>query len=524
MRNRVLIGVTAALFSTATSAFAEHLEPNEDEAAILEVATWYWILCGTGGLEEDAQDDSAEADTLIEHIIQGLAERFREITETQISKHVQLQMADDHEHIRALFASVSDEEFGITIKPSALKIAYPSDYEGGVQRSGTVDCMTGLSEEEFQELRDNWGVFQLRSTQIDSLPFPIAWMRFDIAFTPEEVPYTDAIESSSQLFRQRRWLSLVKRGKWVIADDFRGAIPPASDDDSIFQTITTMQFKAAAELEDIAFVYGYEGATAVALPDGSNALKTYLKEFSLARPVDMPRHFAPPEDERMRNRAIELVQPNIGDSYCVVFTNPATAETLSFANIGFMPDGGGGVSGFVGILENPEEPVQNEWLRPIGIALHREECDFETDELSIPENARESLKTFAKDELLADRLNRVTPFYIDRPNRMGALLNLTFADRDVLIGAFQNEHGAWTPIPFPTPVVPDANGFVLENPDGANDVAPYDSAVYVMPDVDHNGANELFIQSTVSFLFTLTFNEAGTPNGFKIVNSAYVGP
>lgn len=519
MRNRFWISFSAALLSASACAFAEPLEPTEDEAAILEAVTWYWILCGSGGIGEDVQNDSAEPDTLMDHFSRGFEEYIRNFTETHISKHVRSQMANDHEHIRALFGSPRDEEFGITIKPSALKIAYPANYDGGALRNGTIDCMTGLTEEESQEMRDTWGVFELRSTQIESLPFPVAWMRFDFAFTPEEFPYTNPIESSPQVFRQRRWLSLVKRGKWKITDDFRGAIPPAAKNDEIFQPITIAQNARPSKLERLNWVYESEGVVAVELPGGREALEKYFNETNTPHPVAPPQHFKLPPNHPMNERALALVKPNLGDSYCVIPAGRTEVESLSLTGAG-----NGGVTGFVGILEEPAEPVESKWFRPIGIALQHEDCEFETEELSIPEDAHDSLKTFARDELLADRLNRVVPFYIDRPNRLGALLNLTFADRDVLIGAFQNAEGAWKSIPFPAPVVPDPNGFVLENPEGENDVAPHDSAVYMMPDIDHNGTNEIFIQSTVSFLFTLTFNETGAPNGFKTVNSAYVGP
>ncbi len=297
----------------------------------------------------------------------------------------------------------------------------------------------------------------------------------------------------------------------------------AAEDTTVYSDTTVIQNANASSLADLRFVHNHAGIITVSLPDGDTAYQSFAKEFGLG-PWPTLDYFRPMPDEKHRARAIEMVDAEIDDSYCVIAGTMSQVHRLKLVDFACMPDGGGGVSGFIGVLERPDEPLESVPYRPIGLALQRERCEFATEELSFSTAFRAGLESYVNQQLRPEVLLRAYPFCIAGPDMLGALLHVQFGEREILVAAYRDAEGVFKPIQMPTPVVPDQHGLVLENPSGENDVAPHDSKVRVMPDVDRNGTSEVFIQSQVSFVLTLEKNERGMPTRFATVMQSYIGP
>lgn len=232
----------------------------------------------------------------------------------------------------------------------------------------------------------------------------------------------------------------------------------------------------------------------------------------------------PPNDQEYVFRNIPEAR---GQKYSVLFYESSHCETRTLSGLTLYPTGDGGFRGFLGVLDGraPEPKlIGDDYL--VGLAFN---SDTPAKARRMPageidESRRAAIARFVRRRLCAvdlalldqsvqsPKFREWVEIFVEYPTLRATLVVVEFTkleferERHIkyLFCVLEQAEG-FALIPFTqSPRHAFDAGLYYQDDGGQTDVTPVCSELFVLPDIDGNGAHELLVVSTISQLFQLT--------------------
>lgn len=239
-----------------------------------------------------------------------------------------------------------------------------------------------------------------------------------------------------------------------------------------------------------------------------------------------------------------------GQRYCLFFPDRLELGLFRLEGIALKPTGDGGLYGFWGRLKHVagadfrEAGPADYCGQPLAFPCHtlRGHARPMHKEIADPNSFSALLPTISEhSELEAPLILKCTEFYLKYPSEKGYLVHVQGDKIDgdsryqqTVLYCLAKIGAGFQLVPFPDDGMTGSEkdgGWLLdmakEGP--SYDLTPYDSKVYVLPDMDGDGGCEIYVVSTVSSVFRVvqegySYKTKEWHHRIKLVTETYFGP
>jgi len=299
-------------------------------------------------------------------------------------------------------------------------------------------------------------------------------------------------------------------------------------------------FAPKTDLENVRFVIADAGAYRVELAsDQETLLQAFLRRFR-SEVIDRPWLADPTLTQEEENWLFDRIPERPDDPFAVLIPDQRAAGRATLNHLTFSPTGDGGYRGLMGILSldtQTRQAIGETQLseRNLCVVALAYPCDTKPTFLpmlcaGVTQEGREERDklsaffaglTFDETPELVD----VQGLFVEYPTTPGLICTLKVGSKRYL-SCLKKHAEDYTPVPFSAPYAfspfsDSPNGLLLfEEPEGETDTSLFDSAYFILPDVDGNACPEILVRSTISMLYAIE-REPGTAKNYKIVLKKY---
>lgn len=152
--------------------------------------------------------------------------------------------------------------------------------------------------------------------------------------------------------------------------------------------------------------------------------------------------------------------------------------------------------------------------KPRAQQMHKEENDAQV---------LTALRTFLNQEIPEARLAECYQVYVSYPDKIAHLITFYVGEEKIL--ALISRQGAgyvFNPMRLKR-AESRLGGMTMEHANPSWDTALHHTQIFILPDIDGNGSNEIYIHSTISFVMSI-IQEGSGPATLEEIQSFYVGP
>jgi hypothetical protein len=327
-------------------------------------------------------------------------------------------------------------------------------------------------------------------------------------------------------------------------------------------TCTLPFFAPKIGLPDVHFVYVWKTGAFIELSSEQSML---LDEFLETYPDVSPDTHTPfvsdsrPLSKKQQHYLSERIPEAIGERYAVYF--PDRCETGTYTLNGFVlkPTGDGAFRGFLGRLKPAKGAdlpgfafSDTGWRAPLCLAFPcgvvRGRPSRMDEEVAEPETLGRVAEVLREvNDFREQTLVSCRRFFLEYPKKRGYLAQvkgaLTPRDREgkpvldatyhpTILFCLAEQAGQLVMVPFPkdrSVEYEQSGGLLIEVNDGpACDTSPADTRVYVLPDLDGDGACEFLVDTTVMQFFEFRNKYCRETHEFswqiRLVKESYFGP
>ncbi len=207
----------------------------------------------------------------------------------------------------------------------------------------------------------------------------------------------------------------------------------------------------------------------------------------------------------LQQQLMKKLPEELGESYCLYYPESNTVEMRELEAVGLRPTGDGFFAGLWGRLggNTDLQPDDTFSYRPVAIAF-RSACLAHAETLEPPFEQVEldlvSMRKMFQPLVTTDEILKVTPIgymYIEYPDKTMLLARLKGHFKEWLVCLWKNGQ-TWEPAVFSPWESP------LEQIEGGESCgAPNDTKLFLLPDIDGDGSNELLVWTTTSIIYKL---------------------
>lgn len=303
-----------------------------------------------------------------------------------------------------------------------------------------------------------------------------------------------------------------------------------ADNTVIAEHCDTMQFSGRKySLSDLRFVYHREGELLVELSskqsrllesvcggDGKDLFSKYGSKGKL--PLSVQR------------RVFRQLPESAGDRFAVLLFPGRASMQGRLTGLSLWPAGDGGYKGFLGVLSTPHDvgPLGCIYMRPCGVAFP---C---APVLKVTDGSSGDVRDASERRLLLEQargkwgdksieLLHIEKVDVSQAQVRGYVGSFVDESRVVRLFVVYRNGEECAVLEFPEGEYTDEGFLLLEDPRRDYDLTPGDSNVYILPDLDGNGHVEIFVQSTISQVFSIEDDPCGRAH-IDLVRFSYCGP
>lgn len=243
-----------------------------------------------------------------------------------------------------------------------------------------------------------------------------------------------------------------------------------------------------------------------------------------------PHSFSDEEQDRI----LATISEPKHQRFFVSIPGADAASSAELAGIAALPSEDGGIAGLVGILRSPALTIPEAeagHLRPVGVAYPcadgRDYAEPFVKSTEPPvDQCRKMLETIKANtsESSLETLECLRYNLKSQPDMI--VLTAQIGNR-TLLWCGSNADSDCTLVSVQAPEFWTQGGGVVLADDAEYDLARHDSQYWILPDLNRNGFNELFVRSTVSAVFEFQSEEPETTPGttrLQFLREIYLGP
>jgi len=308
-------------------------------------------------------------------------------------------------------------------------------------------------------------------------------------------------------------------------------------------------FSPKVDLHELRFVFFYSGRLFVELSENQEMLLDRLKATYPSFSIEDHGFMADDLSPEHQKFVFQNIPEAVGDKYSVLYLKSLRSEGRTLSGIALYPTGDGGFRGFLGLLKGTMDQGDRIGDRlVVGLAFKSAKKasakQMHSDEIG--QERKSAITKFIHSRLVGTdpRFVRWAGIYVEYPSIQGVatvveLMSARYGRRIkylfCVIEGQDNPEGLLI-VPFKeSPGVlgtEERGSLCFEDPGGETDTTPGKSELFILPDLDGDGANELLVVSTVSRLFQMARemlfdDKTGTHREqylMKEIRSVYFGP